>query len=83
MRPSPRRLAASALAALGLLSVAALPALAHDKASVHSVSWVDSDPNDSPNDGDKLYGIDFVAAKASVRRRDRPLADRDAPRGGR
>ncbi len=45
--------------------MAALPALAHDKASVHSVSWVDSDPNDSPNDGDKLYGIDFVAAKAS------------------
>jgi hypothetical protein len=63
MRPFRRPLAtAAALALVGLLFAA--PALAHDQASVHSVSWVDQDPNNSPNDGDKLYGIDFVAAKA-------------------
>jgi hypothetical protein len=67
MRPVRRRVAAAALGLLGL-AFAALPAAAHNQASVHSVSWVDQDPNDSPGDPDgkveKLYGIDFVAAKA-------------------
>ncbi|MDQ3943656.1 MAG: hypothetical protein M3357_00580, partial [Actinomycetota bacterium] len=63
MRPARRRLAVAALGVLTLFSAAA-PAGAHDESSVHSVSWVDRDPDDSPNDGDKLYGIDFVAAKA-------------------
>jgi hypothetical protein len=46
----------------------AAPAAAHDQGGVHSVSWIDQDPNDSPGDPDgrveRLYGLDFVAAKA-------------------
>ena len=64
MRTPPRHLAAAALGLIGLGLVAAAPAGAHNQASVHSVSWVDQDPNDSPNDGDRLYGFDFVAARA-------------------
>lgn len=65
MRRPPRRLAA---AALGLAALAGLtaPASAHDKAGVHEIHWVDQDPNDSPNDGDRLYGIDFVAVHAQM-----------------
>ena len=65
MRTTPsRRLAAAALGLIGLGLVTAAPAGAHDQSSVHSVSWVDQAPNDSPDDGDRLYGIDFVAARA-------------------
>ncbi len=65
MRPLHRRLAAAALGIAGLAWVAA-PAGAHMQSGVHSVSWVDTDPNDSPDDGDRLYGNDFVAANARM-----------------
>jgi hypothetical protein len=42
----------------------AVPAAAHMEAYTHEVHWIDEDPNDSPDDGDRLYGLDFVAAKA-------------------
>ena len=72
MRPLrfPRRRLAAALGLLGLLWAAA-PADAHNQDVVHRVSYVDKDPNDSPNDGDKLYGVDFVAARAEF---DDPVA---------
>ena len=64
MRTSTRRLAAAAAGLVGLAWVAAVPAGAHDQGGVHSMRWVDEDPNDSPDDGDRLYGVDFVAAEA-------------------
>lgn len=60
-----RHLAAVVVGLLGLAAVLAAPAGAHDGTSQHSMMWMDLDPNDSPNNGDKLYGIDFAAARAT------------------
>jgi hypothetical protein len=50
---------------LGIVAVLlALPAAAHSEPNVHAVSWIDEVPNDSPDDGDRLFGVGFVAARA-------------------
>ncbi|MGH9036133.1 MAG: hypothetical protein ACRD0O_10240 [Acidimicrobiia bacterium] len=67
MRPLPLPLSRRRLAvalALVALPFAASPASAHDKSNVHEIHWVDTGNDDSPDDGDRLYGLDFVAARA-------------------
>jgi hypothetical protein len=67
MRPH-RRLAAVSLGCLGLVWVA-VPAWAHDQSSVHSVSFNDDNSNterDSPDDGDRILGTDYVVGHARM-----------------
>lgn len=46
-------------------ALGAAPATAHDDANVHEIHWVDQEPdNNSPDEGEQVYGTDFVAARA-------------------
>ena len=68
MPTSPRRLAAAALGLLAL-GLSAVPAAAHEKAGVHSMSFHDDDNDielDSPNDGDRILGTDWVVGHARM-----------------
>lgn len=56
-----RRLAAAAAGVLALLTVPlAAPASAHSGTNYHRVSW----GADAPDDGERLYGTDFVTVRA-------------------